>query len=129
MIKYQNYQHYKLPITTNPLEYGKLILQIEDLNLFIVQVNRTNIALIFQYDEINHIKFFKEGDLIYDYTDHKTDDNTFIRSLNNIKFTFKNNELFSTDISIVRIFLIKALSYQIINSTTLLKNEINKWKI
>jgi len=25
MINYQNYKHYKLPITINPLEYGKLI--------------------------------------------------------------------------------------------------------
>jgi hypothetical protein len=132
-IKYQNYKHYKLPITTNPLDYGKLILNIEDLNLFVVQVNRTNVALILQHDELNHIKIFKEGDLVLDYNDHKTDENIFIRSLNNTKFTFKNNELFSTDYSIVRTNLIQtflilnALSYQQINSTTLLtKNKKQK---
>jgi len=102
MIKYQNYKHYKLPITIEPLKYGKLIIQIDDLNLFIVQINRTNIALILQYDDLNHVKLFKEGNLILEYTDHKSDDNIFIRSLNNTKFTFKNNLLFSTDFSVVR---------------------------
>ncbi len=36
MIKYQNYRHYKLPITINPLDYGKLIIKIDELNLFVV---------------------------------------------------------------------------------------------
>ena len=36
MINYQNYKHYKLPITINPLEYGKLIKkqkQKQEMNL------------------------------------------------------------------------------------------------
>jgi len=110
MIKYQNYKHYKLPITINPLDYGKLILNIEDINLFIIQINRTNIALIFQYDDLNHIKLFKEGVQILEYSDHKTNDNIFIRSLNNTKFTFKNNELFSTEKSVDRVYLFLILS-------------------
>ena len=36
-MKYQNYSHYKLPITINPLEYGKLIEQID--NKYIIQLN------------------------------------------------------------------------------------------
>jgi len=59
MIKYQNYKHYKLPITINPLDYGKLIIQIK--NIFVVQFNETNIFLINQYDELNKIKFFRKG--------------------------------------------------------------------
>lgn len=88
-IKYQNYKHYKLPITLNPLDYGKLIINIG--KQFVIQVNRTNIALITQYDELNHIKLFKEGDFIFEYKDVKTNDDIFIRSLNNKKFTFKNH--------------------------------------
>jgi len=93
MTEYQNYHHYKLPITMNPLEYGKLIIKIEELNLFITQVNRTNIALIKQYDEFNHVKLFKEGDFMFEYNDHKSSENIFIRSLNNKKFTYTNNKL------------------------------------
>jgi len=92
-LKYQNYLHYKLPITINPLEYGKLIIKIIELKLFIIQINRTNIALINQYDELNHVKIFKEGNLIFEYSDHILDNSSFIRVLENKKFTFKNNEL------------------------------------
>jgi hypothetical protein len=99
-IKYQNYKHYKLPITLNPLDYGKLIINIG--KQFVIQVNRTNIALITQYDELNHIKLFKEGDFIFEYKDVKTNDDIFIRSLNNKKFTFKNHILTLVEKPIIR---------------------------
>jgi hypothetical protein len=90
-LSYQYYHHHKLPITMNPLNYGKLIKQVD--NEYIIQINKTNIAIINKYDEVNHIKFYKEGDLIYEYKDHKIDDSTFIRNLGNKKFTFSNNKL------------------------------------
>lgn len=81
MNKFQIYKHYKLPITMNPLEYGKLIYQ--NINIYIISFNKTNIAIITQHELYNHIKFFREGDLIFEYNDHKIDDNTFIRSIEN----------------------------------------------
>src|ERR1700684_4608706 len=95
MMKYQNYKHYKLPITLNPLNYGKLIVQIG--KHFIIQINRTNIVLITQFEDINHVKLFKEGDYIFEYKDHKSNNSTFIRSLNNNKFTFKDSKLLSKE--------------------------------
>ena len=91
MTKFQNYKHYKLPITINPLNYGKLILRLE--KIFVIQVNRTNIALINQEDKLNNVKLFKEGDLMLEYKDILINDSTFIRILDNTKFTFKNNNL------------------------------------
>jgi hypothetical protein len=91
-IKFQNYKHYKLPITINPLEYGKLIIKMD--NIIVSQINRTNIAVISQFNELNIVKIFKEGDFLFKYSDHKIDENNFIRSLENKKFTFENNELF-----------------------------------
>lgn len=90
-LSYQYYYHHKLPITINPLEYGKLIEQVG--NKFTIQVNRTNIAIITQFEEFNEVKLFKEGDLVYEFKDHKIDENTFVRCIQNKKFTFKNNEL------------------------------------
>jgi hypothetical protein len=109
MTKFQNYKHYKLPITINPLEYGKLLVQISDL--FILQFNKTNIAIINQFKDHNKIKFYREGDLIFNYTDHKIDNNTFVRSLENRKFTFKNGELISVDFQklILQIVLISLI--------------------
>ena len=67
-------------------------------NIFIVQINRTNIALITQENEENHIKIFKEGKLKFEYTDNKISDIKFIRKLINEKFTFWNNKLVSKEI-------------------------------
>src|SRR6267142_445521 len=107
MLKFQNYRHYKLPITMNPLEYGKLIYN--NINIFIVQINTTNIALISQYDLFNEIKLFREGDFIFEYKDHKIDDNSFIRSLGNRKFTYKNGQLIEVNKIIVQLILISLI--------------------
>lgn len=93
MINFQNYKHYKLPITINPLDYGKLIIKIDSLNLYILQISKTNIALLTQDGLYNHVKIFKEGEFRFEYKDHKIDDSTFIRSLQNKNFTYKNNKL------------------------------------
>lgn len=116
MTKYQNYNHYKFPITMNPLNYGKLIIQIG--SLFIIQVNKTNIALITEYDNLNHIKLFREGDLEFEYRDHKTSENQFVRTINNNKYLFKDNKLIER--TIIRLTL---------NSTPILnkyKNNVKK---
>ena len=83
----------------DPLKYGKLIVSIETLNLFVIQVNKTNIALITQFENLNKIKFFKEGELVFEFTDFKTgkSETSFIRSLNNKKFTFTKSELTSIE--------------------------------
>ena len=94
MIKYQNYKHYKLPITINPLDYGKLILKIDNLNLFIIQLVKTNNIIILTQDGLtNQVKFYKEGDLIYEYKEYKLIHNYFVRTLQNTKFTFRDNKL------------------------------------
>lgn len=126
-IKYQNYRHYKLPISINPLEYGKLIFNID--NIFIINITPKTIALISQFDDFNEVKFFKEGDLVFNYKDHQIDETSFIRTLENKKFTFYKNKLvlIDTQKSIIRI-LILALSDKNINSTTLLIT-LYKWKI
>jgi hypothetical protein len=90
-LQYQNFQHHKLPITMNPLNYGKLMKQRD--NEFTVQVNKTNVAIITQEDNINLVEFFREGQLVYKYKDIFIDNTSFIRHLDNKQFTFKNNEL------------------------------------
>jgi len=90
---FQNYKHYKLPITINPLEYGKLILNKD--NIFIISITPRTILVITQYKDFNDIKFYRDGDLIFNYRDHKINENTFIRSLEDKNFTFENNKLIS----------------------------------
>jgi hypothetical protein len=96
-ISYQYYQHHKLPITMDPLKYGKLIEQTD--NKFTVQVNKTDIAIITKDGLNNNIKYYKEGNLTYQYKDLKLSSNKFIRVLKNKNFIFIDNKLvlFSVD--------------------------------
>jgi hypothetical protein len=90
-IKYQNYKHYKLPITINPLDYGKLFFKTD--NIIVIYLTVRTIAVLTQYEDFNEVKLYKEGDLAFSYKDHQIDENTFVRSLDCRKFTFKNNKL------------------------------------
>jgi hypothetical protein len=97
MVKYQNYKNYKLPITVEPLKYGKLIIHIEQLNLFIVSITPKTLAIITKNEDFNHIKFFRDGNFIFEYKDTIITDNTFRRSLGGTLFNFINNELVSIE--------------------------------
>jgi hypothetical protein len=90
-LEYQYFHHHKLPITMDPLKYGKLLKQID--NIYFVQINRTNTAVITKNEDFNKVEFFKEGELIYEYKDHKVDNLTFVRSILNKHYTFKDNKL------------------------------------
>jgi hypothetical protein len=93
MIKYQNYNHYKVPITINPLDYGKLIYK--NNNTYIISITSKTLAIITQFEEFNEVKFFRDGDFAFTFKDHIINNETFVRSIDNRKFTFKNNELIS----------------------------------
>jgi hypothetical protein len=95
MIYYQNYKHFKLPITINPLNYGKLIFQ-ED-KIYVIQGNSCTF-LIYEYEDYNLIKLYRKGDFIFEYKDHKVSANTFIRNVDNKNFTFVENILTSTSV-------------------------------
>ena len=120
MLKYQNYNHYKVPITINPLEYGKLIYQ--NNNTYIISITPKTLVVITQLEDFNEVKFFRDGDFSFTFKDHKIDENTFVRSLDSRKFTFKNNQLVNTIKTIILLII------TILNSTTLLIN-LSQWKI
>ena len=96
MIKTQIYSHYKLPITMNPLKFGKLLDQTN--NKFIVQLTTRNVAVINQYDKENYIKFFKNGDLVLEFRDKFISDNSFSRLIGDTKFTFINERIARTEV-------------------------------
>jgi uncharacterized ubiquitin-like protein YukD len=96
MTKIQVYSHFKLPITMDPLKFGKLIDQSN--NKFILQLTTKNIAVINHYDKENFIRIFKNGDLVLEFRDKFISENSFIRTLNDTKFLFENDKLISTQI-------------------------------
>jgi hypothetical protein len=120
MTKYQNYNHYKLPITMDPLNYGKLIINIDEL--FILQINKTNLAVVNQFKDLNKVKLYRAGDFMFEYTDFKISNNSFVRSLNNKKFTFIDLTLSSIEKIINRLIIFNTYlnNHLILNSTTIL---------
>jgi hypothetical protein len=89
---YPQYPRHKLPITMDPLNYGKLMKNIG--NIFVMKVNqKNNIAIITPKNDVNEVEFFSSGELKYEYTDRKLDNSTFIRTLENKQFTFINGKL------------------------------------
>jgi hypothetical protein len=121
MTKFQNYSHYKLPITMDPLKYGKLLDQTN--NKFIIQLTTKNVAVINHYEKENFIRIFKNGDLVIEFRDKFLTENSFIRTLNDTKFLFENDKLISTQI------LSASGSIKIFNSITPLYNPNSFYEI
>src|ERR1700761_3509858 len=97
MTKFQNYSHYKLPITMDPLKYGKLIEIIG--NKYIITLSTpTNIAVVEQINNENLVRIFRKGELKFEYKEIKISDIKFIRIISDQKYTFENNKLISTEI-------------------------------
>lgn len=88
---YPRYPRQKLPITMDPLNYGKLMKNIG--NIFVMKVNQKNIAIITQKDEVNEVEFFTSGELKYKYTDRKVNNSIIVRTLENKEYTFKDGKL------------------------------------
>lgn len=89
-IQFHNYQHHKLPITMDPLEYGDLLYHND--NNYAIQVNETNVAIITIEDDLNKVKLYRKGKLRYEYTDKWIDKITFSRTLGRKEWIFRNNE-------------------------------------
>jgi hypothetical protein len=51
MTNFQFYKHFKIPITLNPLNYGKLIYNTN--NIFIISITPRTLSVIIQDKEFN----------------------------------------------------------------------------
>lgn len=69
-IKYQNYRHWKLPISMDPLKYGMIISIDKATNTYYAQVTPLTIAKLFVKSSTeNHVEIFKNGRMVIKYTD------------------------------------------------------------
>jgi hypothetical protein len=75
----------------NPLKFGILIRKQD--NVYTVQINDTNIAIIVQHEDFNIVEIYKKGVLTYKFKDIFVSENSFIRDFGNKKFHFTNSEI------------------------------------
>lgn len=97
-LKYQNHHEYdyKLPITMNPLEFGKLIKQID--NIYIIHFKNNDLVIIEQIENENWVNIYRKGESIFSFIDEKRSEETFswtkeswTRSIADHKYYFDNN--------------------------------------
>lgn len=104
---FQFYKHFKLPIALNPLNYGNVIYNKN--NIYIISVTPRTIVVINQLESFNEIKFYRDGIWLFTYKDFKTNGNSFYRILDNNKFIFENNILIKIEKTIIVIIFISLI--------------------
>jgi|ERR1700747_1594325 len=117
---YQTYGGFQLPISMNPLEFGKLANKIESeyKTIYIVHNDKGQTITVIEFKDYNEIKISKLGNTLLTFKDIKSDSG-FIRIIDNKKFYFENSDqvLFTKDIKTKFIF-------KIIKSKNLINNFI-----
>lgn len=91
-VKFQNYKNYKLPISMDPIDYGRLIIQNKinaDTNYIIQNENEQTINFS-KFDNHNEVEFFKSGISLIKFTDIFINKLQFMRKIDNKTFYFEN---------------------------------------
>lgn len=91
-IPLQNYKNLNLPISMNPIDYGRLTLQtkLETYILYIIQNNKGETIHFKKFDKYNEIEFFKNGISLVKFTDTIINNTKFIRNIDNKNYYFEN---------------------------------------
>src|SRR6266511_2274895 len=90
------YYNHKLPIVKNIEEYGNIIEKIED-RIIISLFNRKGELLSIQnVDNQNNVKYFKNGKLMYEWTDHLREDGSIIREIGKTTILWKDGNIIWT---------------------------------
>lgn len=94
-VKYQTYYRNKLPIYFNPLDYGKLLKQKD--NLLIIKVSDKVKIKVTQVENNNEkynlVEYYKKNKLLFNWKDIYINENSFKRELGKSIYTYEFNEL------------------------------------
>jgi len=88
---YLNYKHYKLPVTLDPLNYGKILYHDKNNNTWVIQIGQLTQAVLKKFPNYNYVEIMKSGNLVLTYKDIiKENETSFIREIG--KNTYHYNE-------------------------------------
>lgn len=116
----QNYKNSKIPISYNPLDYGKLVTKFnyENYTQFVLQSKDGNLISFKQFDNYNEVEIFYKGDIMLKYKDEFLNPIKFVRIIDNKKFYFENNK---------QILFTKEMKTKFISKLSATKNLKNKF--
>jgi hypothetical protein len=89
-ISFQKYKNQNLPISMNPADYGRIIIQnkTESSVNYIIQKDKGLTINFNQFDKYNEIDFFKSGISLIKFTDILINKDSFLRQNENKNFYF-----------------------------------------
>src|SRR5882757_3634212 len=113
-------QNIKVPISLNPLDYGKLSksLNIENGQGFILQNHNGETIIFSKFNKLNEIEYLKNGNSLIKIKDQIISENKFIRIIDNKKYYFENGEQF---------VMTKEMKSKFISKTTKSKISVNNF--
>jgi hypothetical protein len=90
----QNYKDLNLPISMNPMDYGRIIIQseLESGQIYIIQNEQGQTINFNKFEKYNKVEFFKGGISLIKFTDNFIDKEKFLRELENKKFVFEKGK-------------------------------------
>jgi hypothetical protein len=112
----QKIKNLEIPISMNSEDYGRIILNKE--NIFIIQNNKNQTINFTKFENNNEVKYFKNGILLIQFKDIILSEDSFIRIIDNKQIHFKNGEQVLSSINLKTKFISKLKIH---------KKEINKF--
>ena len=100
-----NYYNTKLPLSNNPKDYGRVLLQTENKRLQAIAMNRNTTIIIEECKDgakrdrkYNYVKFLKNNNILYEWSDYYINEYTFERQLGKSSYKIENGEIVLTKI-------------------------------
>jgi len=87
------YYNHKLPIVKNIEEYGNIIEKIEDRIIISLFDRKGELLSIKKVNNQNNVKYFKNGKLMYEWTDHLREDGSIIREIGKTTILWKDGNI------------------------------------
>jgi hypothetical protein len=88
----QNFKNINLPISMNPIDFGRLINQnkIDSCIIYSLQNDNGQTIIFNKFEKYNEIEFFKSGISLVKFKDIFINENKFMRIIDNKTFYFEN---------------------------------------
>jgi hypothetical protein len=101
-VNYITIDKMKLPISMNPMDFGKLseTVNIENRKLYILQNITGEIIMFSKFEEFNEVVYSKNGITLVKFKDEIISEDKFVRTIDNKKYYFENGKqiLFTKEI-------------------------------
>jgi hypothetical protein len=84
----------KLPISVNPVDFGRLssTINIENGKIFVMQNKKGETIMFSKFDDYNEVEYLKDGISLIKFKDEIINESKFVRIIENKKYYFEDNK-------------------------------------